>query len=256
MAGLNFRWLAEYFSRGIVLKRRLPAEFENRRIYVSPEGGGLRYFKYNLDTIDPMLLHVVRRYIQPGNTIWDIGGNLGFFAFTSVIQSKGGRVAVFEPDISLAYLLRKTCDANPDLQVDVFPFAVSDKDGIARFNIAQRARSTNFLEAAAGSSQTGGVRRTISVPTITLDSFLQWYPKPDFIKIDTEGAELLVLDGMTQILNSVRPIVLCEVSQTSREYAGQLFKKHHYQMFDAGALPEQKEVKTACDNIIAVPLEK
>jgi len=253
MAGLSIRRLVEYFSRGIVLKRKLPAEFGNRRIYVSPEGGGLRYFKYNLEAIDPMLLNVVRKYIQPGNTIWDIGGNLGFFAFTSVVQSKNGRVAVFEPDISLAYLLRKTCDANPDLQVDVFPFAVSDKDGISRFNIAERARSTNYLDASAGSSQTGGVRRTISVPTITLDSFLNWYPKPDFVKIDAEGAENLIVKGMSNVMQECRPTVLCEVASDNMDMVVQCFKAHNYRIIDAAKLPLEVEIDDMTDNIIAIP---
>ena len=37
------RSLFEQWSRGIVLKRKLPAAFGGRTLYVSPEGGGLRY---------------------------------------------------------------------------------------------------------------------------------------------------------------------------------------------------------------------
>jgi FkbM family methyltransferase len=128
------------------------------------------------------------------------------------VQSKGGRVVVFEPDLTLAYLLRRTADTNPDLDVSIFPFAVSNKDGVAQFNIAERARATNFLAEAHGSTQTGGVRRTLTVPTIRLDTVLNWFAAPDFVKIDVEGAEHLVLAGMEQVLSVTRPIILCEVS--------------------------------------------
>ncbi len=248
------RSFLERWSRGVVLKRRLPAEFGSRPIYVSPEGGGLRYWKPSLDSIDPMLLEVVRTFIQPGSTIWDVGGNLGFFAFTSAVQSKGGEVTVFEPDLSLAGLLRKTADANPDLNVSIFPFAVADQDGAAQFNIAERARSTNFLAAAQGSSQTGGILRTITVPTIRLDTVLNWLKAPDFVKIDVEGAEHLVLEGMEKLLTIARPVILCEVFSENRALVSEILHRHNYRLLDADKLPQQIEVDMALDNVLAIPL--
>lgn len=247
------RSLLEKWSRGIVLKRRLPAEFGGRTLYVSPEGGGLRYWKPRLDTIDPMLLHTVREFVKPGHTVWDIGGNLGFFAFPAAVRAKGGRVAVFEPDIFLCHLLRKSTEANPDLPIDIFPLAVSNRDGVAQFNIAERARSTNFLEEASGTTQTGGVRSTLSVPTIRLDSFSQHYPAPDFVKIDVEGAENLVIEGMLEILKNKKPAILCEVSALNFNYVSKTLLAHGYQLFDADQLPERIPAGTPIANILAIP---
>lgn len=238
----------------MVLKRRLPLEFGSRPMFVSPEGGGLRYWKYRLDSIDPVLLEVVRGFVKPGATVWDVGGNLGFFTFTSAIQSKGGKVAVFEPDISLAHLLRRTADANPDLDVSIFPLAVSDQDGAAQFNIAERSRSTNFLAEAHGSTQTGGIRRTLTVPTIRLDTVLNWLPAPDLLKIDVEGAEHLVLRGMEQLLTTIRPIVLCEVDADNQSFVTKTMLRHRYQLFDAEQLPQRVEVAAAPYNLLALPL--
>lgn len=238
----------------MVLKRRLPAEFGSRPIFVSPEGGGLRYWKPDLDSIDPILLAVVRGFVQPGAIIWDVGGNLGFFTFTSAVQSKGGKVAVFEPDISLAYLLRKTANANLDLDVSIFPLAVSNRDGAAQFNIAERSRSTNFLAEAQGSTQTGGVRQTLTVPTIRLDTVLSWLAAPDFVKIDVEGAEHLVLEGMEQVLSTARPIILCEVGLENQAFVTQILLRHRYRLLDAEQLPQQVEVATAPYNLLALPL--
>jgi len=247
------RSLLEKWSRGVVLKRKLPAEFGGRTLYVSPEGGGLRYWKPWLDTIDPMLLHTVRDFIKPGQVVWDVGGNLGFFAFPAAVQASGGRVAVFEPDLFLCYLLRKSAEANPDLPIDIFPLAASNRDGVAQFNIAERARSTNFLAEAAGTTQTGGVRRTFSVPTIRLDSFLQHYPAPDFVKIDVEGAENLVIEGMLYILKEKKPAILCEVSAENFDYVSITLLAHGYQLFDANQLPERIALRAPTDNILAIP---
>lgn len=247
------RSLLERWSRGVVLKRRLPPEFGSRTLYVSPEGGGLRYWKSRLDTIDPMLLHAVREFIQPGHVVWDLGGNLGFFAFPAAVRARGGSVAVFEPDLFLCHLLRKSTEANPDLPVDIFPLAVSNRDGVARFNIAERARSTNFLAESPGSTQTGGVRRTLSVPTVRLDSFVQHYPAPDFVKIDVEGAENLVIEGMTEILKKKKPTVLCEVSVLNFDFVSKTLLAQGYQIFDANKLPERIAAHAPVANIIAIP---
>lgn len=248
------RKLLEKLSRGIAFKKKLTAEFERRTIFVSPEGGGLRYWKPSLASIDPMLLNVVRNYVKPRATVWDVGGNLGFFALTAAIKSKGN-IVVFEPDLSLAHLLRKTADANPDLDISIIPLAVSNSDGIALFNIAERARSTNFLTEAKGSTQTGGVRQTVQVPTIRLDTALSWFnSSPQLIKIDVEGAEHLVLEGMRHILSTVRPIVVCEVTNDNYGYVKDVLSSHNYRLLDANRLPTEVEFKLPADNVLALPL--
>jgi FkbM family methyltransferase len=248
------RTLLEKWSRGVVLKKKLPAEFGSRPIFVSPEGGGLRYWKPSLDMIDPMLTQAVRQFVQPGDTVWDIGGNLGFFAFPAAAKvGPSGQVIVFEPDLFLAHILRKTADANPDLNVNILTLAASDRQGIARFNIAERARSTNFLADASGSTQTGGVRRTILVPTMPLDSMLAQIPSPNFVKIDVEGAENLVFEGMRQVLQEARPVILCEVFKVNWEAISKNLLAHGYRIFDANRLPEMVEADASIENILAIP---
>lgn len=247
------RSIVEFLSKGIVLKRKLPPEFGSRTLYVSPEGGGLRYWRTGLNNIDPMLLQVVKTYIKPGYTVWDVGGNVGLFAFASAVQSQGGQVAVFEPDIWLCHLLQKSAELNSDLNIDIFPLAVSNTDGLATFHIAKRSRSANFLAEAEGSSQTGGVRKSLRVPTIALDTFLEHYKKPDFIKIDVEGAEQLVFEGMEKTLATVRPVILCEVSGENRPFITATLKKNRYKIFDPDKLPQLQEVDAPHYNALAIP---
>ncbi len=200
-----------------------------------------------------MLLQVVKTYIKPGHTVWDVGGNVGLFAFAAAVRSNGGQVAVFEPDIWLCHLLQKSAELNSDLNIDIFPLAVSNTDGLATFHIANRSRSANYLAEAEGSSQTGGVRKSIRVPTIALDTFLEHYKKPDFIKIDVEGAEQLVFEGMEKILATVRPVILCEVSGENRPFITAILKKNRYKIFDPDKLPELSEVDAPGYNILAIP---
>ncbi|MBK7937520.1 MAG: FkbM family methyltransferase [Lewinellaceae bacterium] len=131
--------------------------------------------------------------------------------------------------------------------------AVSNQNGFAKFNIAKRSRSSNYLADVRGASQTGGVRKTIYVPVITLDSFLEHYKKPDFIKIDVEGAEHLVFEGMKTLLSSVKPTILCEVDAANKFHIGDTLKKHRYKMFDAEQLPTMVGIDIPSYNTLAIP---
>ncbi|MHB8319623.1 MAG: FkbM family methyltransferase [Acidimicrobiales bacterium] len=77
------------------------------------------------------------------------------------------------------------------------------------FNIAKRSRSTNHLEGF-GSTQTGGIRSNVTVPTMRLDNICNSRPPPDFLTIDIEGAELEVLRGAQRLLR-IGPTILIEV---------------------------------------------
>ena len=158
-----------------------------------------------------MLLYISEKFIEKNDIIWDIGANVGLFSFTSIIKSSTGKCLSFEPDIWLCNLLRKSANQNPDLDVQILPLAVSEEIGFVTFNIANRSRATNFISKATGSSQTGGTRTSYIVPTVTLNHVLKFNDAPQFIKIDTEGAELLILRGALDVLVH-KPKILCEVS--------------------------------------------
>ena len=249
-----FRSVLEKISRGIVLKRNLSLEFGGRSLFVSPEGGGLRYWRRDMAHTDPMLLQVVRQMIAPGDVVWDIGGNVGLFAFCAAHKvGAAGQVVVFEPDLSLAALLRRSADANPDLNIDILALAVSAQSGLATFNIARRARATNHLEQSLGSSQTGGIRQKITVPTLSLNDFLAWQPKPNFVKIDVEGAEHLVFRGMETVLRDARPVILCEVHDQNWTEIKQILAANNYELLDAERLPQRHPASQPCFNILALP---
>lgn len=143
-----------------------------------------------------------------------------------------------EPDAWLVQLLRRSCQLpeNADLNVEVVPVAIADRVGIARFHVASRGRATSYLEGAHHSSQTGGVRETQLVPSVTLDWLLDHFPPPTFIKIDVEGAEHMVLAGAQALLSQHRPVVLCEVADSNKRAVSDQLRTHGYRFFDAEAL--------------------
>ena len=241
---MNLRALAEAATHRFVFKRSLPPPYQQVRLFVSSESG-LRYLKPRLSNVDPSLLRLVTEFVQPGHTVWDIGANIGLFTFTAATRAgSGGHVLAVEADTWNVALLRRSgvLTTSASAPVDVVPVAISDVDGFARFNIAVRSRSTNHLDGY-GSTQTGGVRETQVVPTVTLDHLLDHFPAPDVLKIDIEGAEVLALAGATAVLER-RPVIICEVAAENAAAVRNLLLPHGYRFYDG----ELAGVRTPLDD--------
>ena len=253
----EFKIVAEKISRGRVFRRRLPATVGGGPIFVTPEAG-LRYW-LQMSQCDPDLLNAARQWIRRGDVIWDVGANVGLFTFAAAgLTGTNGSVLAIEADIWLSSLLRRSERLRwpGRAPVEVLPVAVSNTLDIAQFEIAQRARASNHLWGH-GSSQAGGRRESQSVVTITLDWLLQKRPAPQVLKIDVEGAEVLVLEGASQLLTQARPVVFCEVFADNVEVVSKCFKDCDYFLFDMSATPGNRRVlEKATWNTLACPIER
>jgi len=226
----------ERLSRGVVLRRRLPARFGRGSVYVSPDSA-LRFWHPNLEVVDPRLFALVDELVTDGMHVWDIGANVGLFLFAAAYRAgPSGLVVGVEADIESAVLLRRSVrglDPKQNAPMHVLAAAVSEPGRrIGRFQIAARGRSTNALEGF-GTSQMGGVRESQPVPLVTLDDLVAEYGAPAMVKMDIEGAELLALRGAKDLL-AHRPILHLEVTAMQRETAD-LLRSHGYRLFDADA---------------------
>lgn len=203
------------------------------------------------------LMSVAGRFVTRGSTVWDIGSNVGVFAIAAAhAAGPSSRILAVEPDPFLAHLLQRTLwhGDNHDLQVSVLCQAIANSNGLSRFVIAERGRSTNALEQSRGGTRSGGARLTQYVPTTTLDSIRPHFGSPNFIKVDVEGAESLVLEGAEQILAECRPVLYVEVGSEQRDHVTDVFKRHRYRLYDGDAT-DGRELQTSAWNTLAVPAE-
>lgn len=215
---MSMRTFLERMSRRRSFVRHLPANLGGLPIIVSPDAQ-LKYLKPGPKGFDRTLLEAAVRLVRPGDNVWDVGANVGVFSVAAAALSLTGQIVAIEADIWLASLLSRTArlPANAAYNISVLPVAAFSTAGVASFAIAARGRASSHLAGISGNSQAGGVRETVEVPTLPLDSLLARYAPPRIIKIDVEGAEVDVLRGMDRILREIRPVLYCEVNGQNRE---------------------------------------
>jgi FkbM family methyltransferase len=145
------------------------------------------------------------RTLRRGWHCLDIGANHGYY---TLLMADGvgreGRVAPVEPTPRLAELLRQTLDVNGFPDVPVVQKAASRADGNTLQLVVPPRRSMN----ARLSEVAGPADEVFEVETVTVDSLTSGWPRVDLIKIDVEGAEEHVWEGMQRTIAENRGLVL------------------------------------------------
>ena len=249
------RKIIQRISHGKVLKRTITVSGKPTPLYVSPDAQ-LKYLKVGIKAFDHDLIQIAERFLEENSIVWDIGANVGVFTFASAAVASKGTIVAVEADIWLASILRKSARLkhyrNSDIRV--LPVAMSEADGTAKFIIAAAGRASNTLKSVYGGGRTqmGGTREEQYVPTLRLDTLLTSMPKPDFIKIDVEGAELMVIKGASRITSEIRPVFYIEVGNEVSAKIFNLFAEQNY----IAVSPEGEVLKGLCTfNTFFIPIE-
>jgi FkbM family methyltransferase len=152
--------------------------------------------KYEKRTVE-----LVKNLLGEGMAFVDIGAHIGFYTLLAarLVGSKG-KVYAFEPDPSNSTSLRNNVELNGCNNVILVPKAISDRSGTAKLNLGKYSE-TNSLYVPVWPTD-----RSVMVETISLDEFWDSVETKigpltiGLLKIDVEGAEPFVLDGMKKIL--------------------------------------------------------
>ncbi len=251
------RTLVEWATRRCVYARRLPIAFGSAPIFVTP-AAGLKFLFRPMSKTDPVLLRNVLELVRPGDVVWDIGANLGLFAFAAAARAgRDGQVIAFEPDVWLVQILRRSASVQPAASspVTIVPAAVASENSLRRFRIASRSRASNAL-AEFGRSQMGGTDEEQTIVALSLDWLASQLPPPNVVKCDVEGAEVEVFLGQSMMLENVRPVIICEVGREMSDRMTDILVKQRYRLYDAEQpLSERAKVAKAPWNTIGIPEE-
>ncbi len=135
------------------------------------------------------------------STILDLGVHIGTYSALAASFTHGKVISV-EPDPKNFELILKNKEANNFQHQVCYNVAASNKEGEVKF--CPNGPSGHILEK-------GGKEPFIPVPAKTVDSILDG-ERVDFIKIDVEGWELNVLEGLSNTIDKFSPPIVFEVN--------------------------------------------
>jgi FkbM family methyltransferase len=165
---------------------------------------------------EPETLEWIRSFDHDGSTFFDIGANIGIYSLYCAAIYPRTTIVAFEPMKKNIDALRNNKNINKFRGIYCKRYAVSSRKGLACLEVPKN------ISGVSGSQIINDVKDGIileNVPMISIDDFLSKnldFEIPDYVKIDIDGQELAVIQGMTKTLPYVKSILI-EVSRASKQ---------------------------------------
>lgn len=263
------------------IRKLLHFTFYLRREFLRPPPYLVRYQGYNVffeqgnvlvyrlaegNGYEPEILSCALEHLPSNAVVIDVGANIGLFTMAVARHCPAAEIHCFEPSPHPRQCLAQTIVRNGlESRIKLNEMALYSHMGELEFRVHDDLRHA----AGDGLRDTGraGPTHAIRVPVTTLDAYCKekQLDRLDLIKIDTEGAELHVLQGASNVLTTLKPKVIFEASPRNTvaydvevEDIFSLFGKHHYGVWtpEGEALDKGRFVNLSdqWDAFVALPL--
>ncbi len=152
--------------------------------------------------------------LQENNVVFDVGANFGLMTLLFTSKVKDGHVHSFEPTDYALKKFHRNIELNPDLK---------SKITINHMFVSSSSKKSANIDAYSSWPVTGSqnkhkihggvLQETLNIPSITIDDYCEQNQinKLDFIKIDTDGHELDVLNGAKESIHNFKPQIIFEL---------------------------------------------
>lgn len=163
-------------------------------IVLPADEAGLIAFLLRHETVEPGVTALIRSLVSDGDVAIDVGASIGLHTLT-MAQSVGehGKVFAFEPHPEIARALRKTLLINGlNGRTSLHAQAASDQPRKVRLYRTEHSPESSMFAVPHASE--------IEVDSVTIDDIVPAGTAVNLVKIDVEGAEPLVYDGMQRVV--------------------------------------------------------
>ena len=168
-------------------------------------------------------VHKWLKSFKPGEIFYDVGANIGMFSLTvAKIHNGDVKVYAFEPSFStFGSLVHNVIGNNFGGIIIPFSIPLGREHGLGNFNYKKISSGTSFHTLNTLIGQTGEEftpEFCQQVINYSLDDLVEQFnfPIPSHVKIDVDGGELNIIEGMQRVLkNAEMKSVLVEITKTS-----------------------------------------
>lgn len=190
-----------------------------------------------MDNWDKFIQKKIKKLIKHNDTIVDVGVNFGVYLdFFNTLISEEGRIFCYDLNEICISSLKSNYKQE---HISIEQIAISDSDGSSFYYDGGRFgyHGTNIVGVNAANDVT---TKLGSIETKRLDTIFKETEKINLIKIDVEGAELKVLDGMVTIFDKIDYILLECHHDNDWEKILKIINKNNFVIFDL----ENNNIKT------------
>lgn len=155
---------------------------------------------------EPLSTKILMDNLHEGMRIADVGANLGYFALqeAKAVGPKGVVYAI-EPISQNFFLLKHNVALNNLKNIQVFNLAIGDEDGSLDLFLSYASNWASAFKTPINIDQ------KITVPSKRLDTFLKDKGKVDLVRMDVEGYETKIVDGMEETLKQKNLMLFIEI---------------------------------------------
>ena len=179
---------------------------------------GVRLFWEGWRYWEPDVVLHFSRFASSSPRILDVGAHTGIYSLFACALNPGAEVFSFEPFPPIYERLLANLELNEFTQrCRPFPAAVGDAARAARFHVAEDLTMSTIVEAGS----------ELEVPVVTLDNVVPHDGRTRLVKLDVEGHEYKVLQGMRGILEDSHPTILFECNPGGDGTAISTLLRHH-----------------------------
>lgn len=190
-------------------------------------------------------LRMFLQMLREDDVVWDVGANCGVYSiFAAQTVSAKGRVYCFEPQKRMLRILRVNRFINKlDRVVQIVPLGLGDRTGTTSFYESAGAMGTHSLVQRFGDYPSKD--KPIEIQLSRGDELVssRGFAVPTVVKIDVEGAEFAVCEGLRDLMTKNPPrLIFIEVHphllpdfQSSPDELSRLLTDYGYQLTNAGS---------------------
>ncbi len=209
-----FKTIPYFFMIYVAYKHPYKVKYKtlwgDKMSFYLPEGNAIYYYGF----FEANLTNFLLNFIESGDTVFDVGAHVGYYTMlSSTLVGEKGQVHSFEPTPRTFQTLKSNTSLKTNVTIN--NNAVLDKETEIEFvDYGPKYSAFNSFQKRTGDEMAFlSQPEKIKVKTISLDKYTtEKNLIPNFIKIDAEGAEYLILEAMIDILKNKKPIVTIEVA--------------------------------------------
>ena len=161
--------------------------------------------------------------LEPGSVFFDIGAHRGYFTLLAArLVGATGQVHAFEPTPGTFRMLQENTSHLPQIKLNQKAvYRETTTLTLHDFGLEAPAFNSIYSPRLSAAEQAAMKCKDIQVASVSLDEYVQETGvKPDFIKIDAESAEADILEGMRNLIRSVRPAFTLETGDVTEDKMG------------------------------------